>query len=145
MTVGWTALVAPELAAFIRAGSDAKSVAWHSVSLIDRVELAFDHRAIVERALARLREDIGETAAARALVPPVFSIAELRAVVDAVLGRRLDPGNSRRRFDGLKDGGFIEGTRVTRRRRAHVFRFRDAGDVAAARAADASSNDGETT
>jgi 8-oxo-dGTP diphosphatase len=128
ISVAYTALVAPELAAFVRAGSDAATVTWRSVSLLDRTELAFDHRAIVDTALARLREDIDETTAARALVPSVFSVAELRAVVEAVHGRATDPGNFRRRFQRLVDEAIVEpapGTRVTGRRRAHVFRFRE--------------------
>lgn len=126
ISVAYLAVVKPEVAAYVRAGSDAAGVLWCSVSDLDKLTLAFDHKAIVDRCLARLRRDVDETAVARALVPEAFSVAELRAAVDAVQGARTDPGNFRRRFERLKDDGVVAaapGKRVTGRRPAAVFHF----------------------
>lgn len=130
IAVAYLAVVPPELAAFVRAGSDAAAVAWYRVAELEGVPLAFDHSDIVSCALERLRRDVDETAMARALVPAAFSVAELRAAVDAVRGVRADPGNFRRRFRHLLDDGVVQrapGRRVTGRRQASVFAFTAAG------------------
>ncbi len=130
IAVAYLAVVPPELAAFVRAGSDAAAVAWYRVAELHRVPLAFDHAAIAGRALEHLRREVDETAIARALVPAAFSVAELRAAVDAVRGGRADPGNFRRRFRHLLDDGVVQdapGRRVTGRRQAGVFSFAPAG------------------
>lgn len=126
IAVAYLAVVPPELAAFVRAGSDAAAVAWYRVAELPQVPLAFDHGAIVACALERLRRDVLETSLARALVPAAFSVAELRGAVDAVRGRAADPGNFRRHFRHLLAEGVVRpapGRRVTGRRQAQVFSF----------------------
>lgn len=77
-----------------------ENVAWFPVE--DLPPLAFDHAAIVEYAVARLRAKLGYTPIAHAFVPPEFTLAELREVYQAVLGaeldRPLDPANFRRQI-----------------------------------------------
>lgn len=127
ISVAYLAVVKPELAAFVRAGSDAAGVQWWSVSDLKKVTLAFDHALIVERALERLRVDVEDTSLARALVPETFTVAELRAALDAVHGKRSDPANFRRRFKQMIDAHVVveaTGRRVTGRRPAQVFAFR---------------------
>lgn len=58
--------------------------------------LAFDHAQIVDYALARLRAKITYTPIAHAFLPPEFTLADLRAVHEAVLRTTLDPANFRR-------------------------------------------------
>lgn len=126
IAVAYLAVVPPELAAFVRAGSDAAAVAWYRVAELPHVPLAFDHAEVVRCALDHLRRDVDETAIARALVPGAFSVAELRAAVDAVRGHRADPANFRRRFRHLLDDGIVRaapGRRVTGRRQAGVYAF----------------------
>jgi 8-oxo-dGTP diphosphatase len=87
--------------------------------------LAFDHDAIVRATLDRVRHDIERTSTALHLAPETFSVGELRAVFEALLGRPLDAGNFRRRFLRLIEDGVVvkaPGTRVTGRKRAQVFR-----------------------
>ncbi len=132
ISVAYLAVVRPELAAFVRAGSDAASTQWWSVGDLSKLTLAFDHRQIVDRCLERLRDDVD--AFARALVPATFTLAELRAAWAAVLGKPQDPGNFRRRFQALLDEGVVApatGKRVTARRPAKVFAFSAEGPTAA--------------
>lgn len=126
IAVAYLAVVPPELAAFVRAGSDAAAVAWYRVAELGDVPLAFDHAAIVGAALQRLRRDADEMGLARALVPAAFSVAELRAALDAVRGAPSDAGNFRRQFRRLQQEGVVQpapGRRVTGRRPARVFTF----------------------
>lgn len=123
ITVAYTALVRPEIAAFVRAGSDAAAARW--VHVTKARGLAFDHDAIVRVTLERVRADIERTSTALHLAPETFSVAELRAVFEALLGRALDAGNFRRRFLRFVEDGVVVkavGTRVTSRKRAQVFR-----------------------
>lgn len=126
ISVGWMALVRPELAAFVRAGSDAAEARWVGVADAGALTLAFDHQRILAACLARLRRDLWEGDVARELVPRAFTVAELRAVVDAVVGAPSDAANFRRRVRGLvEDGVIVEvaGHRVTARRPAQVYAF----------------------
>ena len=83
----------------IVAGTDAAAAALVPVSeaLHEKTELAFDHSRIVRDAVERVRTDLDRTGIATAFVGPTFTVAELRAVYEAVWGVRLDGANFRRR------------------------------------------------
>ena len=91
----------------IAAGSDAAAAALVPVSdvLGGKVELAFDHARIVRDAVDRVRADLDLTGGATAFVGPTFTLAELRAVYEAVWGVRLDGANFRRKVFG--DEGWV--------------------------------------
>jgi 8-oxo-dGTP diphosphatase len=119
----YVALVPPALAAFVRGGSDATSAAF--VDVAGARGLAFDHDAIVAAALASLRQDVvrGEDVAF-ALAPDPFTINELQAVHEVLLGARVPVATFRRRFDRLLQDGLVvvaPGRRVTGKRSARVF------------------------
>lgn len=125
ITVAYSALVRPEVASFVRAGSDAAAARWLSVTKAKAKGLAFDHDLILQATLQHMRNDVERTATALHLAPETFSIGELRAVFEALLGRTLDAGNFRRRFLRLVEDGVVAkapGSRVTARKRAQVFR-----------------------
>jgi 8-oxo-dGTP diphosphatase len=77
-------------------------------------QLAFDHNAIVDYALARLRAKITYSPIALAFVGAEFTLADLRAVHEAVLCRPLDPANFRRQVLAadtiIATGTLLEGT-----------------------------------
>ena len=73
---------------------DGENVRWCVADEIP--ELAFDHDGIVQYALNRLRAKITYSPIARFFLPPEFTLAELRAVHEAVLRKRFDPANFRR-------------------------------------------------
>jgi 8-oxo-dGTP diphosphatase len=69
------------------------------------VELAFDHARIVRDAVERVRVDLALTGLATAFLGPAFTLAELRAVYEAVWGTRLDAANFRRSL--LAEDGWV--------------------------------------
>ena len=73
---------------------DGENVRWCVADEIP--ELAFDHDGIVQYALNRLRAKITYSPIARFFLPPEFTLAELRAVHEAVLRKRFDTANFRR-------------------------------------------------
>jgi 8-oxo-dGTP diphosphatase len=80
------------------AGTDAAEAALIPVSeaLHGKIGLAFDHEQIVRDAVERVRVDLDQTGIATAFVGPTFTLAELRAVYEAVWGVHLDGANFRR-------------------------------------------------
>jgi 8-oxo-dGTP diphosphatase len=101
---------------------DGENVEWFVAD--DLPPLAFDHTAIVEYALARLRAKITYTPIAHAFLPAEFTLAELRAVHEAVLRTTLDPANFRRQALASKTlvptGTCLQGTS---HRPPALFRF----------------------
>jgi 8-oxo-dGTP diphosphatase len=91
----------------IAAGADAAAAALVPVSeaLNGKVELAFDHERIVRDAVERVRLDLDLTGIATAFVGATFTLAELRAVYEAVWGVQLDAANFRRSV--LAEDGWV--------------------------------------
>src|SRR5262249_29376915 len=75
------------------------AVAWRRVSRLP--PLAYDHRAVVKAALARLRAKLTYTNLAYTLLPRAFTLGELQEMYEAILGRRLDRRNFRKKIRSL--------------------------------------------
>lgn len=127
VSVAHYALVRADWVARIQAGSDAAAARWFSCAAeVPRLELAFDHAEILAMAVARIRGKIDYTPIAFELVPATFTVAELRAVHEAVKGTTYDPANFRRRFKRMLEDGIIAlapGKRATASKPALVYRF----------------------
>jgi 8-oxo-dGTP diphosphatase len=82
----------------IVAGSDAVDASLVPVSdvLNERLELAFDHLRLVRDAIERVRVELEVSGIATAFVGTTFTMAELRAVYEAIWGVQLDAANFRR-------------------------------------------------
>lgn len=127
ISVAYFALVRPDLAPFVKAGGDVSHADWLPVDQLKKLELAFDHRDIIELALARVRGKLEYSGIAFDLVPLTFTIPELRHVYSIVLAKEMDPGNFRRKFNRMVDDGLIElapGKRITASKPATVYRFK---------------------
>jgi len=96
VTVGYLAVVRD--VGSVVAGTDAAAAALIPVSdvLRGKIDLAFDHRQIVRDAVERVRLELEVTGVATAFVGSMFTLAELRAVYEAVWGVQLDAANFRR-------------------------------------------------
>jgi 8-oxo-dGTP diphosphatase len=127
VSVGYFALVRPDLAPFVKAGGDADHATWISVEEIEKHELAFDHQAIVEKAVKTVRTGLEDSNIASELVPLTFTIPELRHTHSMVLSKPMDPGNFRRKFNRMLEDGLVEqapGKRITASKPATVYRFK---------------------
>lgn len=87
----------------IVAGTDAADAALVPASEIleERLELAFDHLRIVRDAVERVRVELEVSGIATAFVGTTFTMAELRAVYEAIWGVQLDAANFRRSLVGV--------------------------------------------
>ena len=96
VTIGYLAVLRDMGA--IMAGTDAAAAALIPVSdvLKGKIDLAFDHLRIVRDAIERVRLELEVTGIATAFVGATFTLAELRAVYEAVWGVQLDGANFRR-------------------------------------------------
>src|ERR1700757_4397334 len=105
----------------LRAGSDAAAAAWFAVDAVP--DLAFDHAKILAYAVERLRNKLEYTTVGFQLLPEKFSLSELQEVYEAILGKKLDKRNFRRKLALLK---ILKPTREYRsdgRRPARLYRF----------------------
>lgn len=105
VTVGYLAVLR-DVGAVV-AGSDAADASLVPVSdvLNERIDLAFDHFQIVHDAVERARLELEVSAIATAFVGTTFTLAELRAVYEAIWGVQLDAANFRRSL--VADEGWV--------------------------------------
>jgi len=136
ISVAFCALIRPDLVPLIRAGGDATHADWFPVNELVHNELAFDHAAIIERAIEHVAARLDASDIAASLVPATFTIQELRHVHALLSGRPQDPGNFRRKFERMLQDGIIEraaGKRLTASKPAFVYRFVKRGPAQSAR------------
>ena len=92
---------------------DSENVRWFWADELP--SLAFDHNQIVQYALGRLRNKLEYSRIAHVFLSASFTLAQLREVYEAVLGRELDPGNFRRMVESTgtvdETGEVLAGTR----------------------------------
>lgn len=80
------------------------NVAWFPAEGPEAQEaLAFDHSEIVRYAQWRLRNKVAYGSIAHRFLGDRFTLAQVREVYEAVLGRRIDPANFRRQLRGAED------------------------------------------
>jgi len=122
ITVAYFALV-PAAAILPRPGDDAAEARWWSTHVLP--PLAADHADILAYALKRLRYKLEYTAVGFELLPELFTLSELQAAYQTILGEKLDKRNFRRK---LLQAEVIEETGAQRAgeegRPARLYRFR---------------------
>jgi 8-oxo-dGTP diphosphatase len=119
------------------AADDAADAAWMSLGTLPLpsrgeparskrgVRIAFDHALIIDAARRRLAEHLVDPArqAPFGIVPPRFTLNELRRVYESVLGKTLDPRRFRARV--LARGLAVPVARARGKGRSELFRFGD--------------------
>lgn len=98
-----------------------ENTAWFDATTLPA--LAFDHNHIVDYALWRLRNKVGYSRIAHGFLPDEFTLADLREVYEAILGRRLDPPNFRRQVESSGTLIPTESFRTGNHRPARLYRY----------------------
>ena len=71
--------------------------------------LALDHASLIAHAIEALRAEVGALVFPPGLLPGTFTLGELQAASEAVLGRPLDKSSFRRRLDAARCVEAVEG------------------------------------
>ena len=95
VSVAFYALVRPEQHP-AKGDTDASEAAWFPATELP--PLAFDHATILEAALERLRGKIRYQPVGFELLPKRFTLSQLQALYEAILGRPLDKRNFRKKL-----------------------------------------------
>jgi len=119
VTVAYFALISADRK--LKAGSDAAEAAWYAMDDLPR--LAFDHTTILNYALERLRNKLEYTTVGFQLLPDKFTLTELQVVYEAILGKKLDKRNFRRKMSVLKILKPLTEYRRGGQRPAQLYRF----------------------
>ena len=122
ITVAYYAVVP---AAYVVPGTsdDADLVRWWPIDGLP--PLAFDHAEILSYALTRLRYKLEYTAVGFELLPQSFTLSELQAAYEIVLGEELDKRNFRRKILSADVIEATGGYRMGEGRPAQLFRYRE--------------------
>jgi 8-oxo-dGTP diphosphatase len=121
VTVAYYALIASDRQP-LHEGTDAVEARWWPIAALpDR--LAFDHAAILAYAVQRLRAKIEYTTVGFQLLPSEFTLSELQAVYEAILGRPLDKRNFRKRVEQLDVVVALDRWRTGATRPARLYAF----------------------
>lgn len=94
---------------------------------IDKIPpLGFDHEEILKEALKELQEKILSTNILKSLFPGEFTLPELQRVYEAILDKKFDRRNFRKKFlnlDLIIDTGKLDN--VAGKKPAKLYRFKD--------------------
>jgi 8-oxo-dGTP diphosphatase len=99
-----------------------RQVAWVPVRRLP--PLAYDHAEVVRTAIARLRAKLRYTNLVYTLLPPAFTLSEMQDVYEAILGRRLDRRNFRKKVHATRLLAPLGRVRRGPHRPAALHRFR---------------------
>jgi 8-oxo-dGTP diphosphatase len=122
ISVAHIALV-PEKDVALQIGEKYADVRWWSIEKLP--ELAYDHKHIAHVALDRLRAKLEYTNIVWSLLPKEFTLTNLQAVYEIILGTEIDKRNFRRKILALKlleDTGRLQAGEANRP--AKLYRFK---------------------
>jgi 8-oxo-dGTP diphosphatase len=121
ITVAYYALVSLDKLDLV-ARANAEDVRWFGIKTLP--ELAFDHKLLVEEALAKLKRRLVSSPIAFQLLPAKFTLTELQRVYELILEKQLDKRNFRKKILSL---GFLQELGETKmdgfHRPANLFAF----------------------
>jgi 8-oxo-dGTP diphosphatase len=120
ISVAYFALISSSHSELV-AGSDAADARWCPIRELP--VLAFDHGAILDYSLQRLRNKLEYTTVGFQLLPRRFSLTELQDVYEAIFDKKLDKRNFRRKLALLKVLKPTREYRSSGRRPARLYEF----------------------
>ncbi|UZR93507.1 NUDIX hydrolase [Chondrinema litorale] len=99
ITIGYSALVQPQDYS-LRPGQDTSDVVWQQINEVG--QLTFDHNEILEASLKSLRTNARHALIGIELLPEKFTLSQLQALHEAILGVTLNKRNFRTKMNKLK-------------------------------------------
>ncbi len=99
LTVAYYALINPDYHD-LKLSPVAKSVKWFDIENLPKV--IFDTREIIEKALRNLREEVQYHPVGFHLLPDKFTLTELQSLYEAILDKKLDTRNFRKKILNMK-------------------------------------------
>ncbi len=121
ISVGYYALI-PSDKIKLKTTTEFSGVDWFPLDKLP--PLAYDHKSILDRALARLRFKLGYSNIAFGLMPHEFTLSALQKTYEIILGKKVDKRNFRKKIAGLK---MLKATNTMEtgraNRPAYLFRF----------------------
>ena len=120
ITVTYFALISSDRLLLL-AGADAAEAEWFPARKLPA--LAFDHKRILDCAMERLKNKLEYTTVGFQLLPQKFTLSELQSVYEAILDKRLDKRNFRRKLSLLGVVKPLKEWRHTGRKPAQLLRF----------------------
>lgn len=123
VSIAYFALVSPS-GIKLKTTKEYDDIKWFPIDKLPR--LAYDHKEIINYALARLRAKLGYTNIVYGLLPDEFTLSELQKTYEIILEKKLDKRNFRKKISSLK---FVKkiGKRALRgkNRPAKLYMFAD--------------------
>ena len=101
VSVAYFALVRKDEYEAIEGGDDADFADWIPLAKLLKMKLAFDHNLILSIALKRLQGKVRYAPIGFELLPKTFTIRQIQQLYEAILQKRLDKGNFRRRITSM--------------------------------------------
>jgi 8-oxo-dGTP diphosphatase len=109
ISVAHYALMSPDVSHRVQHGDDAADAKWFDIEGINEKSLAFDHNAILQMAVERLRGKMDyDPRLAKALLPEKFTQKQFRRVHEIVKGETYDRSNFAKRFKRMVEDGRFE-------------------------------------
>ncbi|KKO88816.1 NUDIX hydrolase [Sphingobacterium sp. Ag1] len=118
ISIAYYALVRPD-AYTLEAGVDIDAVQWFGID--EKMDLAFDHKQILNTAIQRLRGKIRYQPIGFELLPEQFTLPDLHNLYETVLQRSIDRGNFRKKI--LSMGLLIDHSDKQKDRRARAAKI----------------------
>lgn len=107
----------------IQATGTAEYSQWLSIDQALQLDLAFDHKQLLQLAFERLCNKTRYTTLPVSLMPEVFTLTELQNIYEIILGHTLEKKSFRRR---MQEAGAVEETgqqKIVGKRPAQLFRY----------------------
>ena len=124
VSIGYMALIAADEAQ-LRQGANAADVGWWPVDGAALPPLAFDHGTVLSTAIRRLRAKVEYTTLPTHLLPARFTLPDLQAIYERLLGRKMDKSAFRKR---IAEADFLEALpgekRAASNRPAQIYRVK---------------------
>ena len=97
VSICYTALIAhQDCESHVRTVSDTQ---WHTVERAKQLDLAFDHKAMLDAALERLKQKALYSIVPAYALPEKFTLPELQRVHEIILGKSIEKKSFRRRIE----------------------------------------------